>query len=98
MQRCCATDDEIADWRLRIADWKTKTLSRQSAIANPQFQGRSRSSLCVLALFEVKGSRKNYLAFCCWPPGPLARRERRAIPGVVCEERATKPAGLRAAA
>ena len=46
----------------------------------------------------VKGSRKNYLAFCCRPPGPLARRERRAIPGVVCEERATKPAGLRAAA
>src|SRR5436190_4408138 len=35
---------------------------------------------------------------CCWPPGPLARRERRAIPGAVCEERATKPAGLRAAA
>src|SRR5206468_4939868 len=34
----------------------------------------------------------------CWPPGPLARRERRAIPGAVCEERATKPAGLRAAA
>src|SRR5213595_2127758 len=30
---------------------------------------------------------------CCWPPGPLARRERRAIPGAVCEERATKPAG-----
>src|SRR5438876_8766694 len=26
-------------------------------------------------------------------PGPLARRERRAIPGAVCEERATKPAG-----
>src|SRR5947208_10814961 len=35
---------------------------------------------------------------CCWPPGPLARRERRAIPGAVCGERATKPAGLRAAA
>ncbi len=33
-----------------------------------------------------------------WPPGPLARRERRAIPGAVCEERATKPAGPRAAA
>src|SRR5207249_8060127 len=32
-------------------------------------------------------------ALCCWPPGPLARRERRAIPGAVCEERATKPAG-----
>src|SRR5207245_11308826 len=30
---------------------------------------------------------------CCRPPGPLARRERRAIPGAVCEERATKPAG-----
>src|SRR5438874_10627164 len=30
---------------------------------------------------------------CCWPPGPLARRERRAIPGAVGEERATKPAG-----
>ena len=46
----------------------------------------------------TKGSRKNYLAFCCRPPGPLARRERRAIPAVVCVERATKPAGLRAAA
>src|SRR5438874_13178462 len=30
---------------------------------------------------------------CCWPPGPLARRERRAIPGAVCKERATQPAG-----
>jgi TonB family protein len=49
-------------------------------------------------LLRTKGSRKNYLAFCCWPPDPLARRERRAIPEVVCEERATKPAGLRAAA
>src|SRR5207244_8675666 len=29
-------------------------------------------------------------------PGPLASRERQAIRGVVCEERATKPAGLRA--
>jgi len=46
--------------------------------------------------WHLKGSRKNYLAFCCWPPGPLARRERRAIPEVVCEKRATKPAGLRA--
>src|SRR6266540_7418847 len=27
------------------------------------------------------------------PPGPLAPRERRAIPGAVCEERATKPEG-----
>jgi hypothetical protein len=33
----------------------------------------------------------------CRPPGPLARRERRAY-GVVCEERATQSAGLRAAA
>ena len=23
--------------------------------------------------------RKNYLAFCCRPPGPLARRERREL-------------------
>src|ERR671930_1010071 len=45
-----------------------------------------------------KGSRRNNFTFCCRPPGPLARRERRAIPGAVCKERATKPAGLRAAA
>src|SRR5207249_3263827 len=48
-----------------------------------------------------KGSRRNNFTFCCRPPGPLARRERRAIPGAsgaVCEERATKPASLRAAA
>src|SRR5439155_18631925 len=38
------------------------------------------------------------VTFCCRPPGPLARRERRAIPGAVCEERATKPASLLAAA
>src|SRR5438876_156058 len=47
---------------------------------------------------SAKGSRRNNFPFCCRPPGPLARRERRAIPGAVCEERATKPAGLRAAA
>src|SRR4029453_15465496 len=46
----------------------------------------------------TKGSRKNKFAFCCRPPGPLARRERRCVPGAVREERATKPAGLRAAA
>src|SRR5437773_5454655 len=46
---------------------------------------------------SAKGSRRNNFPFCCRPPGPLARRERRAIPGAVCEERATKPAGLRAA-
>ena len=46
----------------------------------------------------AKGSRRNKFTFCCRPPGPLARRERRAIPGAVCEERATKPASLRAAA
>jgi hypothetical protein len=33
----------------------------------------------------------------CRPPGPLARRERRAY-RVVCKERTTQPAGLRAAA
>jgi len=27
-----------------------------------------------------KGVLKNYLAFCCRPPDPLARRERRACP------------------
>src|SRR5438093_9725861 len=56
---------------------------------------------CRLTPFShghAKGSRRNNFTFCCWPPGPLARRERRAIPGAVCEERATKPAGLRAAA
>jgi len=36
-------------------------------------------------------------ALCCRPPGPLARRERRAY-RVVCKERTTQPAGLRAAA
>jgi hypothetical protein len=41
-------------------------------------------------VLDSKGSRKNNFAFCCWPPGPPARQERRAIPGVVCEERATK--------
>src|SRR6059036_1870920 len=52
----------------------------------------------MLAAADSKGSRRNKFAFCCRPPGPLARRERRAIPRAVCEERATKPAGLRAAA
>ena len=33
----------------------------------------------------------------CRPPGPMARRERRAY-RVVCKERTTQPAGLRAAA
>ena len=47
---------------------------------------------------STKGSRRNKFAFCCRPPGPLARRERRCVPGAVREERATKPAGLRAAA
>jgi hypothetical protein len=46
----------------------------------------------------IQGSRRNKFAFCCRPPGPLARRERRCVPGAVREERATKPAGLRAAA
>jgi len=32
------------------------------------------------------------------PPGQPARRERRAYPVVVCKERATQPAGLRASA
>ena len=49
-------------------------------------------------LREPLGSRRNKFAFCCRPPGPLARRERRCVPGAVREERATKPAGLRAAA
>ena len=48
--------------------------------------------------WKAKGSRRNKFAFCCRPPGPLARRERRRVPGAVREERATKPAGLRAAA
>src|SRR5207249_4406376 len=43
--------------------------------------------------FWSKGSRRNNFTFCAGLPGPLARRERRAIPGAVCEERATKPAG-----
>jgi hypothetical protein len=45
-----------------------------------------------------KGSSRNKFTFCCRPPDPLARRERRCAPGAVREERATKPAGLRAAA
>ena len=45
-------------------------------------------------LRQTKGSRRNKFAFCCRPPGPLARRERRCVPGAVREERATKPAGL----
>src|SRR5439155_25616780 len=28
-----------------------------------------------------KGSRRNHFAVCCRLPGPMARRERRAIPG-----------------
>src|SRR5436189_4723590 len=43
-------------------------------------------------LFRARAERHSH--FCCRPPGPLARRERRAITGAVCEERATKPAGL----
>src|SRR5512136_493084 len=44
---------------------------------------------------QPKGPRRN--KFCCRLPGALARRERRAY-RVVCEERATTPADLRAAA
>src|SRR5213596_3170646 len=29
---------------------------------------------------QAKGSRRNNFTFCCRTPGPLARRERRAIP------------------
>src|SRR5438128_1160447 len=46
----------------------------------------------VLANKWTKGSSRNNFTFCCRPPGPLARRERRAIPGAtgaVCKERAT---------
>src|SRR5919197_2628069 len=59
---------------------------------------RSRQNANLIFVAKSKGSRRNNFTFCCRPPGPLARRERRAIPGAVCEERATKPAGLRAAA
>jgi len=52
----------------------------------------------MTAALTTKGSRRNKFAFCCRPPGPLARRERRCVPGAVREERATKSAGLRAAA
>ena len=45
----------------------------------------------IRACDEISG------ALCCRPPGPLARRERRAY-RVVCKERTTQPAGLRAAA
>jgi hypothetical protein len=45
--------------------------------------------------FVSQGSRRNKFAFCCRPPGPLARREQRCVPGPVREERATKPAGRR---
>jgi hypothetical protein len=44
----------------------------------------------VRACDEISG------ALCCRPPGLLARRERRAY-RVVCKERTTQPAGLRAA-
>ena len=47
-------------------------------------------SLIVRACDEISG------ALCCRPPGLLARRERRAY-RVVCKERTTQPAGLRAA-
>jgi len=40
MQRCCATDDEIADCELQIEKRKRSHDNPQSAIANPQFQGR----------------------------------------------------------
>src|SRR5437867_7283423 len=50
------------------------------------------------SLQAVLSSRRINFTFCCWPPGPLTRREHEPYPGAVCEERATKPAGLRAAA
>jgi hypothetical protein len=50
------------------------------------------SRLCMLrACDEIRG------ALCCRPPGLLARRERRAY-RLVCKERTTQPASLRAAA
>ena len=47
--------------------------------------------------FELRACDKISDALRCRPSGPLARRERRAY-RVVCEERATQSAGLRAAA
>src|SRR6058998_386774 len=58
---------------------------------------RLRITLCPLCA-SLRVCEEITCTLCCWPPGPLARRERRAVPGAVCEERATKPAGLRAAA
>jgi tetratricopeptide (TPR) repeat protein len=47
-------------------------------------------------LAELRACDKISDALRCRPPGPLARREQRAY-RVVCEERATQSAGLRAA-
>ena len=52
--------------------------------------------ITVIANDGTKGLRKNYLAFSCRLPGPMARRERRTY-FLACKERATKPAGLGAA-
>src|SRR5205823_8206463 len=61
--------------------------------------GMGAAAKCQIILARALRVCKEIIwTLCCWPPGPLARRERRAIPGAVCEERATKPAGLRAAA
>ena len=53
---------------------------------------------------ELRAWQRIKVTFCCRPPGPPARRERRE-PGpkarpcrLACQERATKPAGPRAAA
>jgi hypothetical protein len=40
MQRCRTTNDEIADCGLQIEKRKCRLDNPQSAIANPQFQGR----------------------------------------------------------
>src|SRR5919106_1567042 len=57
-----------------------------------------RTRLSLPAPARIRVCQEIIWTLCCRPPGPLARRERRAIPGEVCEERATTPAGLRAAA
>src|SRR5438552_19042084 len=67
-------------------------MTARHAISNATFLGsssdRREKSFAILCAFAVKSTTYSPLrarqeircTFCCWPPGPLARRERRAYP------------------
>ena len=70
------TQRPVSRWSSRMLIFFMCTLCHK-AVCSFKLAARVRSyeSLCALrARQEIR------CAFCCWPPGPLARRERRAYP------------------